>query len=317
MGVYAPAGMTWVSVPGGGSKLVSQMQARQMQQQASQPTAAPAAPQGAPAGGYQPAATPNAPVSGAGFENPQTGYTIGGNVALPSQAAAPNTSLSSIGGQQPTDIMGQLQKVLQNPGDVASNPAYKFLQDQGAQMLQRQLGQTGQRFSGNALTAAQQYGQGLAGQYFGNLANTLGNAAQTQLSTWLQPAATQAGLNLGAYNAGNQAWNNLAQTLLGNYQANTQAAQQRTTAQYLGAQQNAAQGYNSLVPQAQNLLSTLQQNYAQPTGAQYGYSPTNPSPAEMASDASAFSNGSTQWSPAVAQYAQQWPDLGLNPANYQ
>ena len=155
---------------------------------------------------------------------------------------------------------------------------------QGQQALDRTLGAKQQRFSGNAMIAAQQFGQGLASQNFNNLANTLGNASQLELSRFLGPAQAQAGLNVNQGQLANQNWANLSQTLLGNYQANTQNANMQNQAlqnQYLN--QQSQQGFQNLLPQVQNIASALTGN-APMGGAQYGYSPTNPSSAELASE---------------------------------
>ena len=215
------------------------------------------------------------------------GYSIGtvngqGGIALPNQPGAPNVNLNQQGVNVPSTQWDAYQKLLQSPGDVTSNPAYQFLQQQGQQAMERQIGQSGQRFSGNALTAAQQYGQGLAGQYFGQLTNTLGNAAQLELSRYLQPAQAQAGLNVNAGQLANQNWANYANTALGAYNAATGAAQQANNAnqqQYLN--QASQQGYQNLMPTVQNIAAQL--SGPSPAGAQYGYSPSNPSPAELAS----------------------------------
>ncbi len=187
----------------------------------------------------------NAPIgmpTGPSLVNPQTAYQ------LPS---IPNVAL----GQQPSTQWDAYQKLLANPGDVASNPAYQFLQQQGSQALSRQLGQTGQRFSGNALTAAEQYGQGIAGQYFGQLANTLGNASQMELQRYLQPAQAQAGLNVQA-----------AQVGQGNYGLAQGDVRNLITANLYNNMVNqntsAQQGYQSLLPQIQNIASALQSNQA-------------------------------------------------------
>ena len=241
-------------------------------------------------------------------------YMIGGNVPLPSQPAAPNVQF----GQQPSTQWDALQKVLASPGDVASNPAYQFLQQQGQQALERTLGANQQRFSGGAMTEAQKFGQGLAGQYFGQLTNTLGNAANLELSRYLQPAQAQAGANVQAAQVAGQNWGNLANTLLGNYQTNVQSATSQNQGNYqaglLNQAQQAQQGYQQLMPTVQNIAAQLQQpapSYSAtniPTnpyggaGAQYGYSPSNPSPAELSTQ-SGYQGAPSN--PAInAQWAQ-------------
>jgi len=214
--------------------------------------------------------------------------------ALPATPAAPNVNLNQQGVNVPSTQWDAYQKLLQNPGDVTSNPAYQFLQQQGQQAMERQIGQQGQRFSGNALTAAQQFGQGLAGQYFGQLTNTLGNAAQLELSRFLQPAQAQAGLNVNQGQLANQNWANLAQTLLGNYQTNVQnAGMQNQANQQAYLNQASQQGYQNLMPTVQNIASQL--SGASPiTGANYGATPTNPSANELASQQ--YLGGGQGWS---------------------
>lgn len=48
------------------------------------------------------------------------------------------------------------------PGDLTQDPGYQFRLQQGQQAIDRSLGARGNLFSGNALKAAQEYGQGLA-----------------------------------------------------------------------------------------------------------------------------------------------------------
>ena len=272
---------------------------QQPQQQAAAPAQAPVAP-ASPSGGQSMTAQAQAPAGGSlgGFATPQTGYTIGGNVALPQTPAAPNVNLNQQGVNAPSTQWNAYQNLLANPGSITSNPEYQFQVQQGQQALDRTLGANQQRFSGNAMTAAQQFGQGLASQNFNNLANTLGNASQLELSRFLQPAQAQAGLNVNQGQLANQNWANLSQTLLGNYQANTQNATMQNQAnqqQYLN--QQSQQGFQNLLPQVQNIASALTGNA--PMGGEPAPQPfmtsggmVQPQSAyNMApSDASAFSN---------------------------
>lgn len=54
-----------------------------------------------------------------------------------------------------------------NMSDYMNSPAYKFQLEQGNQMLDRRLSASGQLDSGAALKAAQEYGQGVASQGYG------------------------------------------------------------------------------------------------------------------------------------------------------
>ena len=84
------------------------------------------------------------------------------------------------------------------------------------------------------------------------------NAAQLELSRFLQPAQAQAGLNVNQGQLANQNWANLAQTLLGNYQTNVQnAAQQNAANQQAYLNQASQQGYQNLMPTVQNIASQL------------------------------------------------------------
>lgn len=58
-----------------------------------------------------------------------------------------------------------------------NSPDYKFALDQGNQSLQRAAAAGGRLASGNTLAAAQQYGQGLATQNYGNYVNRLAGIA--------------------------------------------------------------------------------------------------------------------------------------------
>jgi len=53
-----------------------------------------------------------------------------------------------------------------NPGDLTQDPGYQFQLEQGNKNLNRSLGAQGNLFSGRALSAAQDYGQGLAEQTY-------------------------------------------------------------------------------------------------------------------------------------------------------
>ena len=57
------------------------------------------------------------------------------------------------------------------------SPDYKFALEQGNQALDRRASAAGGLFSGNTLAAAQQYGQGLATQNYGNYVNRLAGLA--------------------------------------------------------------------------------------------------------------------------------------------
>lgn len=80
-----------------------------------------------------------------------------------------------------------------SPGDLASDPGYQFRLEQGQKSLNRSLGAQGSLFSGKALKAASDYGQGMASSEYDDA-----------YKRWLdenQQLAGQAGQGLGAANA--------------------------------------------------------------------------------------------------------------------
>lgn len=74
-------------------------------------------------------------------------------------------------GQQATSQLSQALTGGFNPEDLASDEGYQFRLGQGMQGLQRQLAASGLGQSGAALKAAQEYGQGLASQEYGDAYN--------------------------------------------------------------------------------------------------------------------------------------------------
>lgn len=60
----------------------------------------------------------------------------------------------------------ELMGLQQNPGNIVNTPGYQFAYDQGLQSLFAKQGATGNRFSGQAMTESQQFGQGLASQMY-------------------------------------------------------------------------------------------------------------------------------------------------------
>jgi hypothetical protein len=80
-----------------------------------------------------------------------------------------------------------------------NSPDYQFALQQGENALNRSLAAKGQLVSGNALTAAQKFGQGLAMQNFGNYFNRLmGIAGMGQnAAAGVGSAGTMAGQSIG------------------------------------------------------------------------------------------------------------------------
>jgi hypothetical protein len=87
-----------------------------------------------------------------------------------------------------------------DPGDLTQDPGYQFNLEQGTNALNRTLGAKGKVFSGEAMKAAQEFGQGLAD-------NTYGDAYQR----WIQKNQQDASLaaqGLNATGAATQVYDN-------------------------------------------------------------------------------------------------------------
>lgn len=91
--------------------------------------------------------------------------------------------------QAQTQLTGNLAKGF-NPGDLASDPGYQFRLNQGLDAQNRSFAAQGMSQSGAALKAAQEYGQGFAGQEYGNA-----------YDRWLQQNSQLAGVGNQGYNA--------------------------------------------------------------------------------------------------------------------
>lgn len=112
-----------------------------------------------------------------------------------------------------------------NPGNFEAffnSPDYQFTRDQGLQALDRSAASRGRLYSGSQMNAAQQFGQGLASQQYGNWFNRLsslagaGQSATNQVGQYGQNYANQAGQNyLTAGGAQASAYGNRANALGG------------------------------------------------------------------------------------------------------
>lgn len=71
----------------------------------------------------------------------------------------------------------QLQSLMQTPGSMVNDPAFKFAMDQGLQGVNRSLAAQHFTGSGNAMTELMGYGQGLASQMYNQRLQTLGTMA--------------------------------------------------------------------------------------------------------------------------------------------
>ena len=101
------------------------------------------------------------------------------------------------------DIEGRLANLLDNPESIRDSGAYKFRLDQGADVLQRQMGAKGMLNSGNRLADLTKYGQDMAtqeyGDQFGRLSSLLGNYQQSRDSNI---ASLMSGISGGAIGRG-------------------------------------------------------------------------------------------------------------------
>jgi len=97
------------------------------------------------------------------------------------------------GGLQAQNQLSQALSQGFNPQDLASDEGYQFRLGQGQQALQHQMAASGLGQSGAALKAAQEYGQGLASQEFGDAYNR-----------WLAQNQQLAGMADQGYNAATQ-----------------------------------------------------------------------------------------------------------------
>lgn len=117
-----------------------------------------------------------------------------------------------------------------NPGDLTQDPGYQFRLQQGQQAIDRSLGARGKQFSGEALKAAQDYGQGLADSTYNEAYNRWlqQNAQNIGVAGSLADLDTQGGnvrANAGVNNS--NVLNRTLSSLLGGYGAytNTGASQ--------------------------------------------------------------------------------------------
>ena len=78
---------------------------------------------------------------------------------------------------QTAQYQNKLATLLENPGAMASNPAYQYSFDQGMEAINRSAAARGQLGSGNRLMELNKFGQGQASQNFFNLANMYGKLA--------------------------------------------------------------------------------------------------------------------------------------------
>jgi hypothetical protein len=90
-----------------------------------------------------------------------------------------------------------------NPGDLTQDPGFQFRLEQGNQALDRSLGARGNLFSGRAIKAGQEFGQGLADQTFNDAFRR--NLQEQNFRFGATKAATGVFDNIGNIGAGAEA----------------------------------------------------------------------------------------------------------------
>lgn len=114
----------------------------------------------------------------------------------------------------------KLNSLLADPSSIQNDPAYQFNLKQGQQAVERSQAAKGMGNSGNALTELMQYGQGMASNQFGNMANLYAGLAGANQSPAAGFSAATGGVNAGtnAFSALNDA--NYKNSILGIAQQN-------------------------------------------------------------------------------------------------
>jgi hypothetical protein len=94
---------------------------------------------------------------------------------LQGTANSATSNIAAIQGQQ-LGYAKQLQDLMGNPSSVSSLPGYQFLMNQGTQAIDRSAAAPGGKGlgSGGEMTDLEQYGQGLADQFYNQQVSTLG-----------------------------------------------------------------------------------------------------------------------------------------------
>lgn len=117
-----------------------------------------------------------------------------------------------------------------------ANPGYQFALNQGLQAIDRGAASRGLVTSGNTLNAEQQYGTGLANQYYQQYVQNL----QPYLGQQTSAAGGAASVNMGEGNALNTSYGNQGnlayntQAGIGNAQAAADIANQNASNSFLG-----------------------------------------------------------------------------------
>lgn len=159
----------------------------------------------------------------------------GGPPAAPTIGATP----------MPTTLMDKYKSFISDPSGGMNNPIFKSMMDSGLQAAGRQSAGGGFNGSGNILTALQDRGTGIAGQYLPQMAQMYGQGAQTEADRWRQEnqGNVQTGqLGLNTWTAGANDQLNRASA---NYGAGSDAA----------ARFQALQAQQQIVPTMQSMLA--------------------------------------------------------------
>lgn len=141
--------------------------------------------------------------------------TADDNERLLAEAQGRSEAALSPYSQAGADAANSLQSRLSTgfqPGDLTQDPGYQFRLGQGTDAINRSLGAQGNLFSGRALTAAQDYGQGLADSTYQD--------AYNRWSQENQQLASQSGQGINAANSLTGVYDNQ-----GNIGANNNTAQ--------------------------------------------------------------------------------------------
>jgi len=163
-------------------------------------------------------------------------------------------------GQPERTLYDRYSGLLQNPEGMATDPAYKFLFNQGMQAFNRTAAMKGMRLSGNTLLGAQEYGQGRAYDYMNKMLPQYQAGAREELSRFMGPAGLLPGYtNLNNRASGEEGASSAAGELLPYYQ--------RMLEQSMGGGGSYSGGYG--MPQVPSGPS-------QPTGWGAGYGGVTP-----------------------------------------
>lgn len=95
-------------------------------------------------------------------------------------------------------LYDRYSKLLQDPTSMSSDPAYKFMFDQGMQAFNRTAAANRMRLAGKSTLDAQKYGQGLAFNYMNQMLPQYAKGAEEELNRFVAPASiAQRSVGLG------------------------------------------------------------------------------------------------------------------------